>query len=80
MTDKKRFIGIDIGKRSFEVVTVSNNNLKILLNKYKKARVERQVIISSFKLAAPVTFKYLQFSFGQIIISLSISASFVILY
>ncbi|MCK4788599.1 MAG: hypothetical protein KAV87_32960 [Desulfobacteraceae bacterium] len=55
MTDKKRFIGIDIGKRSGKVVTVSKNNLKILLNKYKTTGVERQVIISFLKLAAPAT-------------------------
>jgi len=34
MTDQKRFIGIDMSKKSFEVVVVNNADPQILRKKY----------------------------------------------
>ena len=49
MTDQKRFIGIDMSKRSFEVAVVSNDDPKILRKKYKTTHEDRQEFISSLR-------------------------------
>jgi transposase len=49
MNDQKRFIGIDISKRSFEVAIVNNADPKILRKKYKATHEDRQEFISSLR-------------------------------
>ena len=49
MTVQKRFIGIDMSKRSFEVAIVNNADSKILRKKYKATHKGRQVFISSLR-------------------------------
>ena len=47
MNDQKRFIGIDMSKRSFEVAVVSNADPRILRKKYKTTHEDWQEFISS---------------------------------
>ena len=47
MTDQRRFIGIDMSKRSFEVAIVNNADPQILRKKYKATHEGRQEFISS---------------------------------
>jgi len=49
MNDQKRFIGIDMSKRSFEVAGVSNADPKIVRKKYKATHEGRQEFISSLR-------------------------------
>jgi transposase len=49
MTDQKRFIGIDMSKRSFEVAVVNNADPQIRRKKYKATHEDRQEFISSLK-------------------------------
>jgi len=49
MNDQKRFIGIDMSKRSFEVAVVNNADPQILRKKYKATHEDRQEFISSLR-------------------------------
>ena len=49
MNDQKRFIGIDMSKRSFEVAVVNNIDPRILRKKYKATHEYRQEFISSLR-------------------------------
>jgi transposase len=49
MDDQKRFIGIDMSKRSFEVAIVSNADPRVLRKKYKATHEGRQEFISSLR-------------------------------
>jgi transposase len=49
VTDQKRFIGIDMSKRSFEVAIVSNDDPQILRKKYKTTQEDRQEFVFSLR-------------------------------
>ena len=49
MNDQKRFIGIDMSKRSFEVAIVNNADPRILRKKYKSTNENRQEFIPSLR-------------------------------
>ncbi len=49
MNDQKRFIGIDMSKRSFEVAGVNNADPLILRKKYKATHEDRLEFIYSLR-------------------------------
>jgi hypothetical protein len=49
MNDQKRFIGIDMSKRSFKIAVVSNADPRILRKKYKVTHEGRQEFIYSLR-------------------------------
>jgi transposase len=49
MNDQKRFIGIDMSKKSFEIASVNDANPRILRRKYKATQEDRQEFVSSLR-------------------------------
>ncbi|MBA7687330.1 hypothetical protein ES703_95791 [subsurface metagenome] len=49
MAEQKRFIGVDLSKRSFEVAMVSNSTSWIIRKKYKATTEGRQEFVVSLR-------------------------------
>lgn len=49
MGDQKRYVGIDMSKRSFEIVIVNESTSQTIRKKYKATHEDRQEFISSLK-------------------------------